>query len=78
MRLAKRAAITVTPKQPYLDWVNAIDDGVKIGQDFWPERHVCILPDQRVEKSESESGKCVRMGKNIGRGESTMLGQKSR
>ena len=45
MRLVKRAAITVTPKQPYLDWANALDDGVKIGQDFWPERHVYLIED---------------------------------
>jgi hypothetical protein len=41
MRLVKRAAITVTPKQPYIDWANSLDeDGVKIGEDFTPERHV--------------------------------------
>jgi len=45
MRLAKRAAITITPKQPYVDWANAIDDGVKIGQDLWPERHVYLIED---------------------------------
>jgi hypothetical protein len=39
MRLVKRAAITVTPKQPYIDWANAIDEGgVKIGEDFEPEK----------------------------------------
>jgi hypothetical protein len=33
MRLVKRAAITVTPKQPYIDWANGLDeDGVKIGR----------------------------------------------
>ena len=41
MRLVKRAAITVTPKQPYIDWANSLDEnGVKIGEDFQPERHV--------------------------------------
>jgi hypothetical protein len=35
MRQVNRAAITVTPKQPYIDWANSIDeDGVKIGEDF--------------------------------------------
>ena len=33
MRLVNRAAITVTPKQPYIDWANSLDeDGVKIGE----------------------------------------------
>jgi hypothetical protein len=46
MRLVKRAAITVTPNQPYIDWANAIDeDGVKIGEDVWPERHVYLIGD---------------------------------
>ncbi len=46
MRLVKRAAITVTPKQPYIKWANAIDDdGVKIGKDFWPEKHVYLIED---------------------------------
>jgi hypothetical protein len=26
MRLVKRAAITVTPKRPYIDWANSLDD----------------------------------------------------
>jgi hypothetical protein len=46
MRLVKRAAITVTPKQPYIDWANSLDeDGVKIGEDFWPERRVYLIGD---------------------------------
>jgi hypothetical protein len=46
MRLVKRAAITVTPKQPYIDWANAIDeDGVTIGEDVWPERHIYLIGD---------------------------------
>ena len=46
MRLVKRAAITVTPKQPYIDWANRLDeDGVKIGEDFQPERHVYLIGD---------------------------------
>ena len=46
MRLVKRAALTVTPKQPYIDWANAIDeDGVQIGEDFWPEKHVYLIED---------------------------------
>ncbi|MFC1960956.1 hypothetical protein ACFLYO_09620 [Chloroflexota bacterium] len=46
MRLVKRAAIMVTPKQPYIDWANAIDeDGVQIGEDFWPEKNVYLIDD---------------------------------
>jgi hypothetical protein len=46
MRLVRRAAVTVTPEQPYIDWANGIDeDGVKIGEDFWPERHVYLIGD---------------------------------
>ncbi len=46
MRLVKRAAITVTPKQPYIDWANAIDkDGVKIGEDFESEKSVYLIGD---------------------------------
>jgi hypothetical protein len=46
MRLVKRAAITVTPKKPYITWANAIDDdGVKIGEDFLPEGRVYLIGD---------------------------------
>ncbi len=46
MRLVKRAAITVTPKQPYITWANALDeDGVKIGEDFEPEKSVYLIDD---------------------------------
>lgn len=35
MRLVKRAAVTVTPKKPYITWANSLDeDGVKIGEYF--------------------------------------------
>jgi hypothetical protein len=46
MRLVKRAAITVTPKQPYIDWANGLDDdGVKIGEDFQSERNIYLIDD---------------------------------
>jgi hypothetical protein len=46
MRLVKRVAITVTPKQPYIDWANSLDeDGVKIDEDFQPERHIYLIGD---------------------------------
>jgi hypothetical protein len=44
MRLVKRAAITVTAKQLYIDWANGIDeDGVKIGEDFEPEKSIYLI-----------------------------------
>jgi hypothetical protein len=54
MRLVKRATITVTPKQPYIDWANSIDaDSVKIGEDFWPERPYTggILPGEKPART---------------------------
>jgi hypothetical protein len=46
MRLVKRAANTMTPKQPTIDWTKAIDeDGVTIGEDFRPGRHVYLIKD---------------------------------
>jgi hypothetical protein len=46
MRLVRRAAITVTPKQPYIDWANRLDeDGVKIGEDFQPEQQIYLIGD---------------------------------
>lgn len=46
MRLVKRAAIMVKPRQPDIDWANALaEGGVKIGADDWPERHVYLIED---------------------------------
>ena len=46
MRLVKRAAITVTPKQSYIHWANALDeDGVKIDEDFASEKSVYLIGD---------------------------------
>ena len=46
MRLVQRAAITVTPKQPYIDWANNLDEGgVKIDEDFQTERHIYLIGD---------------------------------
>ena len=43
MRVVKRAAITVTPKQPYIDWANNLDeDGVKIEEGIQAQQtHLC-------------------------------------
>ena len=44
LRLVKRAAVTVTPKQPHIDGANSLgEDGVKIGEDFTAERHVHLM-----------------------------------
>ena len=46
MRLVNRAAITVTPKQPYIDWANSLDDdGPRIEHDRLPERSVYLVAD---------------------------------
>jgi hypothetical protein len=38
MRRVKRTAISLKPKQAYVDWANSLDkDGVKIGTEFTPE-----------------------------------------
>ena len=46
MRLVNRAAITVKPKRPYIDWANTLDDdGPKITQEHLPERAVYLVDD---------------------------------
>ncbi len=46
MRRVKRAAVSVRPKQPYLDWANALDeDGVKIGAEFKPDENIYLIDD---------------------------------
>ena len=46
MRLAKRAAIIVKPKQPYIDWANTLDDhGPKLGQGSAPEHTIYLIED---------------------------------
>lgn len=46
MQLVNRAAITVTPKRPYIDWANSLDDdGPRIGPDHLPERSVYLVKD---------------------------------
>jgi hypothetical protein len=44
MRLVKRAAVTVTPKPPYITWANALDeDGAKLDEDFESEKNVYLI-----------------------------------
>ena len=46
MRRVKRAAVCITPKQPYIDWANGLEgDGVKIGAEFMPEETVYLIDD---------------------------------
>ena len=46
MRRLKRTALSVTPKQPYLDWANGLEaGGVKIGDEFMPEQTIYLVED---------------------------------
>lgn len=46
MRLVNRAAITIRPKQPYIDWANALDhDGPRMTLDHLPEQSVYLVED---------------------------------
>ena len=45
MRLVKRTAITLKPKQPYLDWANQLDDGPKIDAETDSEASIYLLED---------------------------------
>ena len=43
--LVKRAAITLKPKRPYLDWANHLDDGPKINDETNSEASIYLLED---------------------------------
>lgn len=46
MRRLIRPALSVRPKQPYLDWANTLEaGGVKIGQEFMPETSIYLAED---------------------------------
>ncbi len=46
MQCVKRTAISLKPKQPYLDWANGLDEGgVKIGPEFTPEENIYLIQD---------------------------------
>jgi hypothetical protein len=45
MRLVKRTAITLKPKQPYFDWANHLDDGPKIDAETSSEASIYLLED---------------------------------
>jgi hypothetical protein len=45
-REVKRTALVIKPKQPYIQWANALDeDGVKLGVDFEMEGRVYLVDD---------------------------------
>jgi hypothetical protein len=55
MRRVKRTAISLRPKQPYIQWANGLEeDGVKSGIDFTPEENVYLLP-QTMKRSRMTS-----------------------
>ncbi len=46
MRRLRRTALSVRPKQPYIDWANALDeDGPRISQDFAGEQNIYLVED---------------------------------
>ena len=55
MKLVKRTAVIVIPKQPYIDWANSLDDDVKFEDNPSPEHTIYLLeesPDYLVETIE--------------------------
>ncbi len=53
MQRVKRTAISLKPKQPYLDWANSLDeDSVKIGTAFVPEENIYLIADS-VDQQEN-------------------------
>lgn len=46
MRRVKRTAVSIKPKQSYLDWANGLEeDGVKLGIEFTPEANIYLIDD---------------------------------
>jgi hypothetical protein len=46
MRRVKRTAISLKPKQPYLDWANGLEAGGEtIGTAFRPEANIYLIED---------------------------------
>ncbi len=44
MRRVKRAAVSMKPKQPYIDWANGLDEGgVKLGTESTPEENIYLV-----------------------------------
>ena len=56
MQRVKRTAISLRPKQPYLDWANGLeDDGVKIGGEFAPEENIYLIQDSVDRQNDLEA-----------------------
>jgi hypothetical protein len=56
MRRVKRTAISLKPKQPYVDWANGLDeDGVKIGTEFTPEENIYLIADSTDQQVDLET-----------------------
>ena len=46
MRRVKRMAVRVTPKAPYLNWANGLEEGgVKLGSEYMPEGNIYLIED---------------------------------
>jgi hypothetical protein len=46
MRRVKRMAVRVTPKAPYIDWANGLDEGgVKLGSEYMPDGNIYLIED---------------------------------
>src|SRR5258706_12219970 len=46
MRRVKRTAVRVTPKVPYNNWANGLEEGgVKLGSGYMPEGNIYLIED---------------------------------
>jgi hypothetical protein len=55
MRRVKRAAVSIKPKQPYIDWANGLDEhGVKLGTEFTREGTIYLVDDLSEGRSKLE------------------------
>ncbi len=56
MRRVKRTAISLKPKQPYVDWANGLEEGgTKIGVDFTPEENIYLIADSVDQPDDLET-----------------------
>lgn len=56
MRRVKRTAISLKPKQPYIDWANALNEGgVKIGTEFTREETIYLIADSTDQRLDLET-----------------------
>ena len=56
MRRVKRTAISLRPKQPYVDWANGLErGGVKIGAEYTPEETIYMIADNLDESAGLEA-----------------------